>query len=341
MTTETALLTSITSAHPQVPPEAALAFWDSEPTTADTMYDGLVNQTYRVAHGSTDAIMQRLSPVVPAATMANSVAVMRHMKGHGWEVPTPLTTHAGEYVHTDQSGFLWRAMTYVDNDGRVPEALDDLTAYQAGELLGAWHRSLADSTYQPVETLPHFHDTPHHAARLQERLAAMPDDETRAAGRLALSVFMETPALEPTDHQLIHGDPKLANMLFRDGSPFTLIDYDTHMRGSVWLDVGDLLRSICSYDIGNGQAPSAERLQVVLQGYQHGSEIEMPTAELNRTGLAATRIIALELTMRYLSDIVDQSYFSWDMGRADSHRDYLYGRAGTQWHIVQALHGRL
>lgn len=317
--------------------EAAQAFWGSEPAAIDTLVGGLVNTTHIVSDPMPRSVLQRVCPAM-AETIPDAVTIMQHMHQAGWDVPQPLQTLAGNYSHPSSDKTVWRAMSYVESDGVVPETMTEQRRYQAGLMLGKWHKSLAGLEYQPTHAIPHFHDTGHYAVTLAEQAYKLPDDETRQLAFDALASYATSQKIDTSrGRQLIHGDPKLANMLYRDGQPFTLIDYDTTMVGSVWFDVGDLLRSIASHDAKTGTPPTSETTQQTLVGYRDGAELSMCTGDLMRRGQTAARQIGTELTMRYLSDVINQNYFTWTPESGVSRRDYLFGRAAVQWSVVTAL----
>ena len=62
---------------------------------------------------------------------------------------------------------------------------------------------------------------------------------------------------------VIHGDTKLANIIFRDGKIFAFIDYDTIMTGSILDDLADCIRSCC---IVNGVF-DRDTAEMIVKGY--------------------------------------------------------------------------
>jgi len=294
---------------------------------------GLVNQTYRIG----DFILQRLGHTTDHRSVNDGVAVMQYMTARGWQVPCPLAGSNGEYAQADTAGNLWRASSFVESDNVVPDYLDQSGLYRSGQLLGRWHRDLANSNIELQAATDNVHDTAMHAGRLACLYADLPDDTTKRAADTLLSRYDSLPSLPDTPQQLIHGDPKLANMLFQDSQPFTLIDYDTLMHGSPWLDVGDMLRSIASCDIRAGQNTELGRLHTALQGYTETVENASDRDILQTTGLAATKIIATELAIRYLNDIVTEDYFSWDSSRAGSRQEHHMGRIAVHLQITDAI----
>ena len=105
-------------------------------------------------------------------------------------------------------------------------------------------------------------------------------------------------------NSIIHADPKLQNILFQKGKAIAFIDFDTVMRGSYLIDLGDGLRSL--YKINNKF--SEELFSACLKGYR--SEIEIPHTDDEIK--SAIGLFSLELAARYCKNYFDQSYFPWD-----------------------------
>ncbi|MEO7624386.1 MAG: aminoglycoside phosphotransferase family protein [Candidatus Saccharimonadales bacterium] len=315
---------------------AANAFSGCQPQSIEAITIGLVNQTYRVGTELGQMIIQRISPALHDCGTTNSVAIMEHMVAEGWEVPSQLRSPDGQHTLDDDQGHRWRAMSYVPSDP-VPPMLGNAALTRAGRLLGGWHLSLAKSSYQPQPTIAHYRDTDHHAEHLGEVLAVLPSSVAYRLGRRALAAYDQLAAPAASLTQLIHGDPKLTNMLFRGGHPFTLIDYDTHMLGQTWMDLGDLARSVGCFDLANGDLPTINRLKTVIDGYRQATAPTADPQTFTAEALRATKHISLELTMRYLSDIVDHSYFKATDQPTLSRADYLLGRAHNQWRISELV----
>merc|ERR1712176_809817 len=88
------------------------------------------------------------------------------------------------------------------------------------------------------------------------------------------------PPLPPDDEpQIIHGDPKLPNVLFSSAAnppePYTIIDWETYLWGSVWLDLGDLLRSLAKTSLVGQGLVDHTQLSSVISGYYSVSSRDM------------------------------------------------------------------
>ncbi len=320
-----------------VPDEIIQAFFKAPPVAVTPLGEGLVNRTVLVTDVSGHhSVLQKLSPIFePAALVADYQIVSEHLRGKGWQIPKLIPTRTDQLAATDGEGNAWRRLSFIASDPVDVPTLKTASPFQAGQLLGKLHRDLATLDYTPTFAIPNFHDTTFYAEKLADLQARLPDATTRKLATALLGSYQVLPPLPDDAPQLIHGDPQYTNMLFKANTPFTFIDFDTLMQGAVWLDIGDLLRSQAEGAAAAGRSPSPAKLQSIVEGYrQTARPNESPEAFLDTSMLAMKRI-ALELAMRFMIDIVEDSYFAWDKKRFTSRSDHNLARAKTQWRIAQ------
>lgn len=265
---------------------------------------GIVNQTYAARQGTDEIILQKVGPTFSEAVIDDFCAVTDFLTHKGWEVPTVVTTTEGQRSFRDTKGELWRAMTRLDADETRPTKINQAMCHEIGSLVARFHIDVQDFDYEPVHRIEHFHDTAYYAARLTELLDELTYTQRLLANR-ALQAYEEVPHID-SDEQLLHGDPKFNNILFRQGEPFTLIDFDTVMRGSAWIDIGDMLRSL------GGLARPKSSVEDAVSAYYKTTEPDIDFKFFSRAAYTAQRRITVELAMRYLIDVVEGSYFDWD-----------------------------
>jgi Ser/Thr protein kinase RdoA (MazF antagonist) len=318
-----------------IPPEIVAAYYPKPGATCHPLGDGIINQTYLVTEvGGRQTVLQRLSTIFDERLIADFVAISTHLASDGWEVSELIKTVAGSLCHTDRQGRLWRAMSFIVSDGIDNEQADSAAI---GALLGRLHGSLKKFDYIPQFAIPHYYDTPYFAARLAEVAGQLTSPELRS---MAADITQAYAALVPPktlSPQLLHGDPKLTNTLFRDGQPFTYIDFDTLLRGQVWSDLGNLLRSLASQAVAKDEPIDRTELSTVITGYRETAYADQVPEAFEKWGIAALQQMALELGMRYLIDIVEDYYFEWQgKGFADRAEHNAY-KAGLQWRIFEAF----
>ncbi|KAA6187737.1 phosphotransferase [Thiohalocapsa marina] len=292
---------------------------------------GLINRTYRVDQGQDSFVLQCLNPRVfpaPEAVMANLVRLQARARAHpecGVRVPALIRTPAGEDWLRDDHGHLWRLLEFI-RPSRVLRALE--TPRQAaaiGRALGRFHRLLAP--LDPASfalALPAFHCTTSYLARLDALLAGAaasngpvdaPSDATIApllqfidARRPLAGVLEQALAAGITQERIVHGDPKLDNLLFAPDTDrvLCLIDLDTVQPGLLHHDLGDCLRSCCNRAGEQaGEQASASFDLALCEAILNAYAAETPgllSAEEQALLPAAVQLIPFELCIRFLTD---------------------------------------
>jgi len=323
---------------------------------------GLINATWHCAT-STDAdsgaggaemrnekhyLVQRLSSSTPAETIQDYTVLFHELNDRGIRIPRQLRVQdsqvkrrrAKNLRHELSSDLpfincldqVFRVFEYVDN---APPRKDvDATWRSAGFLLGRVHNALSKIDYEPIAHIPGFHDARGYKDRL-ERLATKytakgnhvrPEVEYIRSGLADAIYFQDDP------QQLIHGDPKLQNMLFdpNDGAAATmLVDWDTCMRAPISIDIGDALRSICKTD---DHKYDVRRERRFLEGYATGNP-HFDADDKVRTRKAASGQI-MGAAARYLIDFFEGNYFSYPPTVDAAAENLLRARKGIQYHLA-------
>lgn len=286
---------------------------------------GLINDTFRVAAGGRHYVLQRINAAVfpdPLRIMANIQALDRHAGQHadlGLRIPALIPTRAGDPGLCDADGAVWRLMALIEDAETLARIESPEQARAVGALLGRFH-TLVQSL--PAEnlgvSLPGFHDTPAYLANFSaivsrvDALRRGPDVESGiqfVMARQGLAVRLaDAQAWGQLPLRIVHGDPKLDNMLFSrtEGLAPALIDLDTVQPGLILHDVADCLRSCC-----NRSGESADGRTEVTFDLAIAEPILRAYAEQTRGWLAAgeialvheaIRLMPFELGLRFLSD---------------------------------------
>src|SRR4029453_18349547 len=87
----------------------------------------------------------------------------------------------GEYFRQDEEGEVWRAYRFIEGTCSFDVAQSPRQVYEAARAFGTFQRMLMDLPPPPLlETLPHFHDTPHRMQSLEKAIEK--DGANRAFG---------------------------------------------------------------------------------------------------------------------------------------------------------------
>ena len=293
---------------------------------------GNVNQSYlaETAHGS--YALQYLAPAIPSEAANAAVEVANMLNAAGLMAPRFLKDNTGGTMHTMPSGDRFRMYDFIP--GKTYDVAPTPAVVQsAAHILQKTHAILAHQT-PLLHPIPHFHDTPYIKHKLEERLERLPA-EVNALGHdvhRELGEALLTPQ-EAGPNIPIHGDPKLSNFIFDDSDTAVgIIDLDTTMYHSKFIDIGDAMRSWCNpcMEDDPASALSAPYVEAFIAGYL-GTDA---TLEERRVMLKATRLIALELSARFLIDVVDDNYFGFDAAKWPTRRAHNIARAQAQYNLA-------
>jgi Ser/Thr protein kinase RdoA (MazF antagonist) len=320
-------------------PEVVQAYYPGGIDNYSQLLGGEVNITFLVEEtDGSRSILQRMNPTLKVEMGHDYSVIADHLMNDGWTMPKPRKTDEGEIYLTDREKSLWRAYEYIESmPGRGLEG--NLSAHVlAGVLLGSLHRSLSKLDYDPL----YKRSGSNIKANLQKLNEVYPQMTSEAARNLAEKVMEqsnsadnEMPTLPP---QLIHGDPRIANVLFRDMKPFTFVDWDNIAKKNPLIDIGDLVRSVVSQ--GRDCNPENEVLDAVISmlvGYHEKNGLEIDKNVFISQALTAGRAMALNLSTRYLIDVVEDCYFAWDPNEFESRAEANMNGANRQWKVYEIL----
>jgi len=284
---------------------------------------GLINATFRVDTAARRYVLQAINPAVfpdPPRLVRNLRRLAAHLDAHpqvGTRLPRLVPTHEGADWVSEASGRLWRLTDFIEGTTSLTHLATPAHACAVGRALGRFHRAFADLDPARLElALPGFHDTPAVLARLQA-LSADSDPGADPSGALTAcldfvgqrqalaGVLSEAERAGAIRRRVVHGDPKLDNLLFdAEGAEVAaLIDLDTVQAGLVLHDLGDCLRSCCNRqgEAGEGARFALDLAAAILRGYAEVAGALLNRAE--RTLLPeALRLLPFELGMRFLAD---------------------------------------
>jgi Ser/Thr protein kinase RdoA (MazF antagonist) len=282
--------------------------------------DGLINHSYRVQSPAGVFVLQRINGAVfpaPERIMHNLTALAAAAAGRPeLAVRLPALAHTADgppYVR-DAEGQVWRLMECIEPSRTLQQLDTTAQAAEVGRVLGRFHRlGAALGPAALAVTLPGFHHMPTYLAELERAVAdAGRDDDTAGvlafidARRALAGVLDEALTAGRTRPRLIHGDPKVDNLLFdaEGARALCLIDLDTVQPGLVHHDIGDCLRSCCNR-AGEAGADSVcfdlALCEALLTGYAEVAAGLLDEAEIELIP-PAIRLIPLELGIRFLTD---------------------------------------
>jgi len=296
----------------------------TDPDGIASLGNGLVNHTFLIAAGGQRWVLQRLNAKVfpyPRRILENLERLSSHLAdkpNRGPRIPALLRGQNGAGWVKGGDGALWRLLEFIE-DGQPLGRIDNLhQAAEVGRALGGFHRAVADLPLQTLAVaLPGFHVTPDYIARFMEVISACGADRTdeiQAAIAFVADRERDAGVLEQArrtgsiPQRVIHGDPKLGNILFDHAGrqALALIDLDTVQPGLVHYDIGDCLRSCCnrggeSADGREGPSFDLDLCRSLLGAYSEYLGTLLLAREVDLI-FDAIRLIPFELGIRFLTD---------------------------------------
>ena len=327
-----------------LPPEVGEAFEPlADPFDFRPLSGGLLHQSFHVRTPRSEYILQRISDVFSPAIHDNIQKVGAHLRDRGLPAFELLPSRSGDVVAHSKPGHRWRLLTHLGGQS-FSTLTESAPAASAGALVARFHSALADFG-DPLAPLGFpYRDMPTYLSNLEAALESHADHRLLARiGPLAKRIFAAAADLGPAaasptvPSRLLHGDLKISNVLFGEGAghrdeAFALIDFDTLMRGPLWMDLGDAWRSWCnrSPEDGGDAGFDLEVFGASVDGYFGSCALSIGEAE-RASLIDAPERLALEVCTRFAADALQESYFDWDKSNYPAAGEHHAERAESQW----------
>ncbi len=179
-----------------------------------------------------------------------------------WQLPRLVSCRDGQDFFKDADGHYWRALTLIASAKSYDVAQSAEHAYEIGTVLGLFHRLVSSMNPMSLrDTLPGFHETPKYLEQY-DAVAQTPEVKDLIGSSMEVrnlqrfvedrrgfsSVLHNALDAGELEVRLIHGDPKISNIMIDDdtGKGTAIIDLDTAKPGLIHYDFGDALRSLCN-----------------------------------------------------------------------------------------------
>ncbi len=306
---------------------------------------GLIHRSYFLldTRGDRIAVAQRLHSAFTAAVNTDIDAVTRHLTDQGFQTPTLIRTVTNT-LSAEYKGDTWRILSYVDGTP-LAEIDSESQAHSAGRLLGNFHAALSGLKHQFV-----FHREIHNTKAHLDALRAVTENppnhslprplhhEAKTLGQRILDTSRLLPQVPSLPRRILHGDPKLSNILFSsDGTDAEcFVDLDGVGHHFIAYELGDAMRSWCAKGPEATPTFDPDLFEAALNGYYSAANRLVSTAE-RESIVIGLQTVCLELAARFCTDAVNDRYFSWDPGRYNSRVEHNLARAKGQLVLANAI----
>jgi len=304
---------------------------------------GLINDTYLVTVDEEQKfVLQRLNALFTPEVNRDIDELTRHLARKGSPTQRLVPADNGDLWVTEDSA-TWRFSTFVP--GVCFNMLESTAqAAAAGDLLARFHRDVSDLEIDLHGERLGVHDTERHLRTLREALQEHADH--RNIGTIAvlaeevLATAEQLPVLPRLPDRLVHGDPKISNLVFEEdsGAGICMIDLDTLAHMPLPLELGDAFRSWCN-PRGEDTQRSEFRLdlfEAAINGYAAVARGFVLPLEW-RAFIPAARTIMVELAARFATDALRESYFGWNPDLFADRSAHNQVRAAGQLELHRSL----
>lgn len=343
----------------QITPEILAAFDLDTELAVEPMFNGHINDTFRLSGKQGEFIVQRINHYVfpsPEQIMENIAGVTSFLRekitrrggNPDRETLTIRPTRDGSGFFLDSGGNYWRCTLYIPHTSSYESSLNSSMFREAGRAFGDFQSMLGDYPADTLhEIIPNFHNTPARFAQLMEAVrndAAGRVKEVQAelefaqAREKGCSLLMNLLAAGQLPLRVTHNDTKLSNVLFDDatGQAVCVIDLDTVMPGLTAFDFGDSIRAGASTAAEDEQDLSKVHFDAALfEAYAHGflsAAGSVLTAKELSTLPDGAIWITFETGIRFLADYLNgDSYFR------TAYPNHNLVRARNQFKLVEEM----
>lgn len=325
-----------------LPPAAVLEAFELDADSLTRLTSGHINSTWLGSDAEgRPRVLQCVNSIFSPGVNRDIDAVTSHLRTKGLLAPTLLPTASGR-LWLEHDGAVWRTLSHIE--GETHETATVARAREAARLLGEFHVALADLDHEFENQRLGVHDTAGHLTALRSAVETRTDHAEHAtvaavaAEIEALAATLEPPPKAPD--RIVHGDPKISNVLFEAGTDraLALIDLDTLARMPVALELGDALRSWCNP--APEDAPEAgfstALFAAAIEGYAMAARTWLQAVERDAIP-NATLTIAIELAARFCADALNERYFGWDPTRFPTASAHNLARARAQLGVARAI----
>ena len=328
---------------------------DIQPLGSGNINDTFLVSTNQPEHPS--FVLQRINTHVfpqPELIMDNIAQLNEHVAkkpkkfDRPWQLPPIVKTRTGENYICTEDNSCWRAIGFIENSQSFDTITNPQQAQEIGTALGIFHDLISDLAPEKLaDTLEGFHITPIYLEQYHKNLAnhTVKDSVEKqlclefVAQRQNLAFVLEdAKSAGKIPLRLMHGDPKVNNVLFDQNTnqAISLIDLDTIKPGLIHYDIGDCLRSGCNLlgeETEDWQKVSfdLDLCENILKGYLQTTQGFLTPNEYDYI-YSAIRLISFELGLRFFSD-----YLAGNLYFKTNYPEHNLMRALVQFQLTKSI----
>ena len=274
---------------------------NSKTVSVSPLGDGHINDTFLADTGKSRYVVQRVKNTMDIEScLYNYGLYSKACEESDWYYPVWIPNAEGKMFFTDERGYHWRMYRYIAGD-ILNTPLDDSMLFSCGRGLAKMHAIFGSIKEKPKAVYPHLHDLKFYYDTYLKALRGcdgLTDDRDPTLEKIIDSQIEAMLNIGPDMPVVVHGDAKLANILFKDDAVIGFLDFDTIMMGSVLEDVADCIRSCCIED----GVLNKNKADMLVQGYNSAISKEQ-AVDAAKLPIVFDKI-CFELGLRYYTDAI-------------------------------------
>lgn len=313
---------------------------------------GLINQTWKVADGKKQFILQQINNHVfkkPYDVAANIRMIDEYFKEHSpyYLFVSPISNlHKEDIVYEKDQGY-FRLFPFIEGSHTIDIVSTPDQAYEAAFQFGKFTQLLSRFEAGRLNiTIPDFHNLTLRYRQFETSLEVGNAERIRQSRELVAEFKKRTSILDEFEMikkskefkmRVTHHDTKISNVLFNDeGKGMCVIDLDTIMPGYFISDVGDMMRTYLSP--ANEEVSDFNKIDVrddffrgIVQGYVTAMGDELTSQEQRLILYSGSFLIYMQ-ALRFLTD-----YFNNDIYYGAKYEQHNFIRAGNQLALLKKM----
>lgn len=293
---------------------------------------GSINQTYKLTINNNKYILQKINnQIFNKNVIVDMINIIEYLKNY---LNTPTLLKCDEKYYIKYNDYIYRIYNYIDGDDIDKTKINNNEIYKLGEYLYNYHNYLKNCNYIPKHHIEGFHNTKNYINKISSLLDHY-DSDIKINITDMIYFYDNNYDNLFNDKQLIHADTRIENILYNKGE-FILIDYDTIMIGSIYIDIGDLCRSLFTNLEDNSIKYNKELHINFIKGY-YNDKLAIDYNTFENKCINATLIICLELSIRFYIDYIEDYYFGYDEKKYLSRKDHNLNRANISYNLFKDI----
>ena len=314
---------------------------------------GSINETYKLKINKKPYILQKINRnIFEKEVIEDMIEVTDFLSKNDISVPHLISTKtkskanskpAKKYTLNDKQE-IFRIYEYLYGDTPNKFEMSNNNLKTLGVYIANLHQTLKKLDYEPKHKIENFHNTKFYIEKIKTLITNY-EIEDQEIIHAMIDTYDKLDKEFLNQKQLIHGDPRIENILYdKKLNEFSMIDFDTVMKESIYVDIGDLCRSLFISEDLDEISYKRQLHEKFIIGYyftisknKNKSEI-ISKQEFISNCINATLLISLELSIRFFIDVIEDNYFGYNPEKFESRKQHNLIRAQNCYELFRIIY---